>query len=32
MSAHKGVGGGQEIDFKMEEDHDLSPDTKLQAP
>ena len=22
--------GGQEIDFKMEEDHDWSPDTRLQ--
>ena len=33
MSAHKGVEGwgGQEIDFKMEADHDWSPDTRLQG-
>ena len=35
-SAHKGVEaggwqGGQEIDLKMEADHDWSPDTRLQG-
>ena len=36
MSAHKGVEGGrrwggQEINFKMEADHDWSPDMSLQG-
>ena len=36
MSAHKGVEGGgwqggQEIDFKMEADHDWNPDERLQG-
>ena len=26
-----GSGSGQEIDFKMEADHDWSPDMRLQA-
>ena len=36
MSAHKGVEGvgcrgGQGLDFKMEADHDWSPETRLQG-
>ena len=38
MSAHKrveggggGKRGGQEIDFKMEADHNWNPDTRLQG-
>ena len=33
MSAHKGEegGGGKNIDFKMEADHDWSQDMRLQG-
>ena len=36
MSVHKGKEGGgwwggQEIDFKIEEDQDWSPDTRIQG-
>ena len=31
MSAHKGVGGGQQLDLKMEADYDWSPEMGLQG-